>query len=78
MVPVNMGAPVGQYTVLVLFIVDKDGTITGIQPLTKFGFGMEEEAVRLIKQCPKWIPAQQFGKKVKAYRKQPITFVISK
>lgn len=77
-VPVNMGAPYGQFTVLIQFVVDKDGTLSSIQPLTKFGFGMEEEAVRMLKQSPKWIPAQQFGKKVKAYRRQPITFVISK
>jgi antitoxin component YwqK of YwqJK toxin-antitoxin module len=74
--PIKNGAPPGQYMVVIQFIVDNDGKVYDIIPLTKFGFGMEEEAVRLLKKSPRWIPAQQYGKKVKAYRKQPITFVI--
>jgi protein TonB len=35
---------------------------------------MEEEAMRVIKRGPKWNPAIQNGRQVKAYRKQPITF----
>jgi protein TonB len=37
---------------------------------------MEDEAVKTIKRGPKWVPAQQNGRQVKAYRKQPITFVV--
>ncbi|HEX2629571.1 MAG TPA: energy transducer TonB, partial [Chitinophagaceae bacterium] len=68
------GAPKGVYTIFVRFIVDVDGTISDVRPLTNHGFGMEQEAVRLIKQGPKWIPAMQNGHKVKSYRKQPINF----
>jgi len=39
---------------------------------------MEEEAMRIIKKGPRWIPARQNGYLVNAYRKQPITFVIAK
>lgn len=74
--PAKKGAPPGQYTVMIQFIVDNDGKVYDITPLTKFGFGMEEEVMRIIKKSPRWIPAQQYGRKVKAYRKQPITFVI--
>ena len=35
---------------------------------------MEAEAIRLIKTSPNWLPAIQNGKKVNAYRKQPVTF----
>ena len=76
-VPIRYRAPVGSYLVMVQFVVDKDGKITDIKPLTKFGFGMEEEVVRIIRKSPRWIPAIQFGRNVKAYRKQPITFVVS-
>jgi antitoxin component YwqK of YwqJK toxin-antitoxin module len=76
-VPVKNKAPVGQYTVYVQFIIDTDGSVSDIKPLTKFGYGMEEEVVRFIKSSPRWIPAQLYGKKVKAYRRQPITFAIS-
>lgn len=76
-VPVKTGAPDGEYTVIVQFIVNTDGTLDGIEPRTQFGFGMEEEVMRIIQKSPKWNPARQFGKAVKAYRLQPITFVVS-
>jgi hypothetical protein len=77
-VPVKNRAPEGTYMVLVQFIVDKEGQVTDIKPLTKFGFGMEEEVVRILKKAPRWTPAFQFGRNVKAYRKQPVTFVVAR
>ena len=74
--PVDNGAPEGTYTVYVQFVVSKDGSISDVRPLTKHGFGMEEEAVRVIKKGPKWTPAIQNGRQVNAYRKQPITFQV--
>ena len=69
-------APPGTYTVVVQFIVNKDGTITDVKPLTNHGFGMEQEVVRVISKGPKWNPAIQDGKQVKAYRRQPVTFQV--
>jgi periplasmic protein TonB len=37
---------------------------------------MEAEVIRMIKRSPKWIPAQQEGRFVNAYRQQPVTFVV--
>ena len=71
------GAQPGSYTVIVRFIVAKDGTISEVTPETSIGNGMEQEAVRVIKKGPKWTPAQQNGNVVKAYRRQPITFVVA-
>ena len=76
-VPVNNGAPVGTYRVIIRFIVGKDGSASDIQPETSFGYGMEEEAIRAIKKAPKWTPAIQNGRNVNAYKRQPITFVVS-
>jgi periplasmic protein TonB len=76
-VPINNGAISGVYTVIVQFIVDIDGDISNVTSLTKHGYGMEEEAMRVIRRGPKWEPAIQNGRKVKAYRKQPITFVVT-
>lgn len=76
-VPVENGAPEGTYTIVLQFIVDKDGAISEVKALTNHGFGMEEEAIRLIKLSPKWEPGIQNGKIVKSYKKLPITFVIS-
>lgn len=74
--PIDNGAPPGKYTVYVQFIVDKEGNISDVRPLTSYGYGMEGEAVKVIQKGPKWTPAVQNGRQVKAYRKQPITFVV--
>lgn len=75
-VPIDNGAPVGNYTVVVQFIVDKEGIVSDIKALTNFGYGMEQEVIRVIQKGPRWLAANQNGRKVKAYRKQPITFVV--
>lgn len=75
--PVDNGAPEGTYTTVVQFVVDKEGNISDVRALTKHGYGMEDEAVRVIQKGPKWTPAQQNGRYVKAYRKQPITFQVT-
>lgn len=75
--PGDNGAPEGSYRVLVQFVVDKEGNVSDVKPLTSFGYGMEDEAVRAIKKGPKWVPAEQNGRKVKAYRTQPILFQVT-
>ena len=74
--PVDNGAPEGSYQVIVRFIVSKDGSISDVQAESKHGYGMEDEAVKIIKKGPKWTPALQNGRNVNAYRRQPITFVV--
>src|SRR5258706_7575946 len=76
-VAADNGAPEGTYTTVVQFVVDKEGNISDVRSLTNHGYGLEEEAMRVIKKGPKWTPAIQNGRNVKAYRKQPITFVVS-
>ncbi len=75
--PVDNGAPEGSYTTVVQFVVDKEGNISDVRAMTSHGYGMEEEAMRVIKKGPKWEPAIQNGRQVKAYRKQPITFLVT-
>lgn len=72
--PTKNNAPPGRYTVVIQFIVDKEGNVSDIKALTNHGYGLEAEAIRVLKKAPKWEPAIQNGYKVKAYRKQPITF----
>jgi antitoxin component YwqK of YwqJK toxin-antitoxin module len=75
-VPIDNKAPKGTYTVIIKFIVMKDGTLDGIVPETHFGFGMEKEVIRVIEEGPKWEPGVQYGRKVKSYRRQPVTFLV--
>lgn len=77
-VPIKKKAPVGTYKVIVQFIVMKDGKIKDVKALTNHGYGMEKEVIRIINKGPKWIPAMiEEGRPVNAYRKQPVTFVVS-
>lgn len=71
-------APAGEYTVYVQFIVDKEGNIRNIKALTNHGFGMEQEALRIMKVSPDWVPGIQNGHMVNAYRKQRFDFVVNK
>jgi len=71
-------APEGAYTVWIEFIVNKEGEMSDFRALTNHGYGMEEEALRVMKLSPKWIPAKQNGHIVIAFRKQPVTFVIGR
>ncbi|HNU88485.1 MAG TPA: energy transducer TonB [Ferruginibacter sp.] len=75
-IPVDNGAPSGKYTVIVQFVVSKDGAVSNIKALTDLGYGMEEEVVRIIERSGNWKPALQNGRPVNAYRKQPVTFVV--
>lgn len=76
-VPSNNRAPGGMYTVIVKFVVTKDGTLTDVFAETFVGYGAEVEAIRVIKKSPKWLPAKQYGMPVNAYRRQPISFSVS-
>ncbi|MGJ7030705.1 energy transducer TonB [Niabella hirudinis] len=76
-VPIKNGAPEGRYQVMVKFIVDKDGRLLDIKAISSNGYGMENEAVGVIRGSGKWTPAQKYGRSIKAYKMQPITFAIT-
>jgi protein TonB len=71
-------------TVVVLFIVDKEGAVSdvrampcgeaGVAKCLGAGTKLAEVAVNAIRKGPKWKPAVQNGRNVKAYRRQPVTF----
>lgn len=64
-----------QGIVVVQFIVNTDGTISDIQAIS----GPEElqkAAINVIKKSPNWVPAFQYGKNVKSYKKQPVGFAL--
>jgi hypothetical protein len=75
-VPVANGAPAGSYTVIVKFVVHKNGFVNTVTAETNLGYGMEAEAIRLFQHGPKWTPAKVGGVYVSSYRRQPVTFVV--
>jgi len=48
-------------TILVSFIVEKDGSITNVRITSKkaIGYGCEKAAINVIKKMPPWTPAMQ-------------------
>jgi protein TonB len=58
-------------TVIVEFIVDKEGNVSNVQAVNGPEV-LRKEAVRVIKKSGKWIAAIQNGRKVISYKKQPI------
>lgn len=63
-----------QGTVYVSFIVKEDGSITNAEVLRGLGHGIDEEALKLIRQMPRWSPAMQRGKPVKVQMNLPLKF----
>ncbi len=62
-----------QGTVVVQFIVDKEGNVSNVEAISGPN-ELRAEAIRVIKKSGKWKPAIQNGRQVKSYKKQPITF----
>jgi protein TonB len=59
--------------VYVTFVVEKDGSLTDIKVVRDIGYGTGKEAIRVLNKCPKWIPGEQNGKKVRVLYSLPIT-----
>lgn len=66
-----------QGKVYVSFTVEKDGSISNIKILKGIGGGCDEEAVRLVKNMPDWIPGKQRHKAVSVKFTLPIKFTLN-
>lgn len=67
-----------QGKVYVTFVIEKDGSIIDIKVLRDIGYGTGEEAVRVLKECPKWNPGIQNGKAVRVLYSLPISITTQK
>lgn len=66
-----------QGKVFLSFVVEKNGELTDIKVDRKLGGGTDEEAVRVLKASPRWIPGIQNGKSVRVKFNIPISFTLS-
>lgn len=66
-----------QGTVYLSFVVGNDGIINDIKVLRGIGGGCDEEAVRVVKQMPRWIPGRQRGKPVRVQYILPVKFTLA-
>ncbi|MEO8516988.1 MAG: energy transducer TonB [Flavobacterium sp.] len=58
--------------VFVEFVIEMDGSIADIKVIRDLGYGTGEEAMRLMKNCPKWIPGMLNGRPIRVRYSLPI------
>ena len=60
--------------VLIRFVVEKDGRLTNFEVIESPDPLLSDEALRVLNQMPKWIPAKNKGKDVRCRYSMPILF----
>ena len=65
-----------QGTVVVEFIVDTTGKISDVKAISG-PKELQAESIRVVKESGSWTSAMNNGRKVKAYKRQPITYKLS-
>ena len=60
--------------VLICFVVEKDGRLTNFEVIETPDPLLSDEALRVLKQMPQWIPAKNKGKDVRCRYSMPIQF----
>ena len=59
----------------VQFAVDEKGNVSNVSTIgNKLGYGLEEAAIKVVSNMPKWTPGQVKGKNVKTWRTLPINY----
>ncbi len=66
-----------QGKVYLTFTVEKDGTLTEIAVKKRLGGGTDEEAMRVLRESPKWIPGTRDNKPVRVKYDMPLSFSLS-
>jgi TonB family protein len=63
-----------QGTVVLSFVVEKDGKVSDIKVSKSVSPTIDAEAVRVINKCPPWVPGTEFGRPVRVAYSVPIGF----
>jgi periplasmic protein TonB len=61
--------------VFLSFVVEKDGHLSDIKVVRGLGYGLDEEAIRVLKLVPPWKPGIQNGRPLRVTFTLPISFV---
>ncbi|RYY27751.1 MAG: energy transducer TonB [Chitinophagaceae bacterium] len=65
-------------TVQVTFVLDENGRVAKAEATSNnIGYGLEQEAIRVVKQMSGWKPGKVAGKNVKTRLSLPVVFLIS-
>ena len=65
-----------QGIVYLSFIIEASGTVSNVEVLRGIGGGCDEEAVRVVKNMPKWSPGEQRDQKVRVQYSLQIKFTL--
>lgn len=65
-----------QGAVWLSFIVETNGKLSNIKVIKSAGYGMDEEAIRVLKLAPAWKPGIQNGQPVRVSYSIPIRFIL--
>ena len=60
--------------VVVQFVVERDGSVSGVHVVRGVDPSLDKEATRVVSQMPKWIPGKQNGSAVRVKYTVPVTF----
>lgn len=61
-------------TVIVRFVVEKDGSVTNLEVVRDIGGGCGPAVLEVVEMMPKWIPGSQQGRKVRVQFNLPVRF----
>lgn len=64
--------------VILKFLVEEDGHLTNITVMRSLEKYLDEEAIRVVRLMPKWIPSQSNGKNVACYYTLPVSFKLTR
>ena len=67
-----------QGTVVVEFVIEKDGKVTNVRVLKGVSDELDDEAVKVVNASPKWKPGKVSGNKVRASISIPVEFRLEK
>lgn len=62
--------------VYLTFVVDTNGVISDIEVLKGIGGGCDEEAVRVLRNMPRWNPGKNNGQPVRVHFNLPVSFTL--
>ena len=65
-----------QGRVILTFVVEKDGSISGTEVVKSVSPLLDAEAVRVINAMPNWVPGRQNGKVVRVKYTVPVSFML--
>ncbi|MBO5314623.1 MAG: energy transducer TonB [Prevotella sp.] len=63
-----------QGRVVVQFVVEKDGSVSGAHVVRSVDPALDREALRVVSKMPNWIPGKQNGSAVRVKYTVPVTF----